>query len=98
MCAFWSSVMLSSGRDKGQPLATHVRIADIERAHFARWLALFGETADETCTAMAAELVADRASRFAQSFQVGIALHRAAAPLPASSSAPAEVKRSIRPA
>src|SRR5690242_16469933 len=42
--AFWSSVMLTTGRYKGRPMPAHVKHADrIDRASFARWLALWGE-------------------------------------------------------
>jgi hemoglobin len=76
MCAFWSSATLKSGRYKGHPMLPHARIAEIEKAHFARWLALFGETATEVCPGEVAALFIDRAARFAQSLQIGIALHR----------------------
>lgn len=76
MCDFWSSATVRSGRYKGHPMAPHVRIAEIDKEHFARWLALFGETAREVCPEEAAALFNDRAQRFAQSFQIGIALHR----------------------
>jgi hemoglobin len=76
MCAFWSSATLRSGRYKGHPMLPHARIAEIEKAHFTRWLALFGETAAENCPAEIAALFIDRAQRFAQSLQIGIAMHR----------------------
>jgi hemoglobin len=56
MCAFWSSATLRSGRYKGHPMLPHARISEIEKAHFMRWLALFGETAAETCPSEAAAL------------------------------------------
>lgn len=76
LCAFWSSVTLMSGRYKGTPMAAHIGIPSIERAHFGRWLELFQETARETCEADAAALFTERAERIAQSLQIGIALHR----------------------
>lgn len=76
MCAFWSSVILMSGRYKGRPMLAHAKIPGIERAHFERWLALFRDTAAETCNSDAAALFVDRAERIAQSLQIGIALHR----------------------
>lgn len=76
MCAFWSSVTLMSGRYKGQPMVMHARIPGIDGPHFARWLALFRDTAAEVCPADAAALFVDRAERIAQSLQIGIALHR----------------------
>ena len=44
---FWSSVMLTSGRYKGNPVAVHLRVEGIEPQLFDRWLALFDETCRE---------------------------------------------------
>ena len=49
MSAFWSSVMLTSGRYKGNPMAAHLKLKTVEPKHFERWLELFGETARELC-------------------------------------------------
>jgi hypothetical protein len=44
--AFWSSVVLMSGRYQGQPMQAHFPLT-IEPQHFDRWLALFEQsTAD----------------------------------------------------
>ena len=61
MRRFWSSVMLTSGRYKGNPVAVHHRVEGIELAQFDRWLALFDETCNELFTPTAAEV--DRARR-----------------------------------
>lgn len=76
MCDFWSSVLLMTGRFKGAPMAVHARIGDIRETHFARWLHLFGQTADETCPPPAAALFKARAETIAQSLQLGIAASR----------------------
>jgi hemoglobin len=47
MYAFWSSVMLSSGRYKGNPVAKHQLIEGIRPELFERWLLLFHQTCDE---------------------------------------------------
>src|SRR5688500_14458151 len=48
LVAFWSSVMLASGRYKGNPMAAHFRHRDsITPAQFDRWLALWAETTAE---------------------------------------------------
>lgn len=73
---FWSSIALMSGRYKGRPMPVHAAIAEISDAHFARWLALFAETAREVCPPAAAALFVDRAERIAASLKLGIALHR----------------------
>ena len=76
MCAFWSSVVLMSGRYKGRPMPVHARITELNGAHFEHWLALFRATAAEICEPPAAVVFIDRAERIAQSLQMGIALHR----------------------
>ncbi|MBI1649613.1 group III truncated hemoglobin [Hyphomicrobium sulfonivorans] len=76
MCAFWSSVVLMSGRYKGRPMPVHARITELNGAHFEHWLALFRATAAEVCELPAAAVFIDRAERIAQSLQMGIALHR----------------------
>ena len=46
--AFWSSVMLTTGRYKGQPMAAHMKHeSSMKPALFERWLALWRETAAE---------------------------------------------------
>ena len=47
MYAFWSSVMLNSGRYKGNPVAKHLVVEGITMELFERWLALFNETCGE---------------------------------------------------
>jgi hemoglobin len=61
---FWSSVLLASGRYKGNPLLAHLGLA-IEERYFARWLALFGETANEVMTIRQAEVVTQKANQIA---------------------------------
>ncbi|MBV9965243.1 MAG: group III truncated hemoglobin, partial [Alphaproteobacteria bacterium] len=46
LCDFWSSVMLTTGRYKGNPMAAHVK-HPIQAEFFERWLALWRETAVE---------------------------------------------------
>ncbi|KKI17950.1 MULTISPECIES: group III truncated hemoglobin [Sphingomonas] len=76
--AFWSSVMLASGRYKGQPMPAHVRhAARITPAAFARWLELWDETTRELLPAEAAAAMQDRAERIAESLALGIQLYQA---------------------
>ena len=71
--AFWSSVMLTSGRYKGQPVPAHVRHREhITPALFDRWLALWGETARELMPPAAAQALEDRAARIAASLQLAM--------------------------
>lgn len=72
MCDFWSSVMLMTGRYKGNPMLAHLKLDGIAPAHFERWLALFRETASEICTPAAAGAFAARADYIAKSLQLGM--------------------------
>lgn len=58
---FWSTVLLTSGRYKGNPLLAHFRLP-LEAGHFARWLTLFAETANEVMTTAHAALVVRKAN------------------------------------
>jgi hemoglobin len=73
---FWSSVVLMTGRYKGQPMPVHVAITEISDIHFERWLKLFAETASNICPPDAAALFIDRSRRIAQSLKLGVALNR----------------------
>jgi hemoglobin len=68
---FWSSVMLTSGRYKGNPMAAHLR-HPIEPEFFDRWLALFGETADEVVGPEAARLFRAKAANIAESLKLAL--------------------------
>lgn len=74
MCAFWSSVMLRTGRYHGQPMPKHAPLP-VGAEHFDRWLELFARTAREVC-GPAAPLFIDRARRIAQSLELGVATSR----------------------
>ena len=73
---FWSSVILKTGRFNGAPMAAHARLPGLGEAHFARWLALFRDTAAEVCPPQAAALFVARAEMIAQSLQLGLAASR----------------------
>lgn len=79
MCDFWSSVMRMTGRYKGQPMPVHMRLKMVKPEHFARWLALFTETAQETCPPAIAQRLCAKAHLIAQSLQLGM-FYRPAAP------------------
>ena len=76
---FWSSVALMTGRYHGQPMAAHLKLP-LQPQHFARWLALFEQTARAMCSEPAAELLIDKARRIAQSLQLGMEVHRGVLP------------------
>ena len=70
---FWSSIMLTTGRYKGSPLALHLMHSDeMTRERFDRWLALWRETSDELLPAPVAVAVQAKAARIAESFQLAI--------------------------
>lgn len=73
MFAFWSSVILMSGRYSGQPMVKHAFLP-VDARHFDRWLDLFKETVRELCPPGAAAIFADRAERIAASLELGIAM------------------------
>jgi hemoglobin len=71
--AFWSSVMLTNGRYKGQPVPAHVKHREsITPALFDRWLALWGRTARELMTPEAAAALEARAARIAESLKLAM--------------------------
>ena len=86
LCAFWSSVLLMTGRYKGTPMKAHAELPGIAPEHFQRWLTLFRATVREICSEAAASLFIDRSERIAQSLQLGIALHRGDIPVQTSPS------------
>jgi hemoglobin len=72
MYAFWSSVMLTTGRYKGNPVVKHLVIPGIQPQLFERWLALF----DETCRELFDDGVSDefraKAVRIAESLKLAL--------------------------
>jgi len=78
---FWSSVMLGSGRYKGNPVALHMRHADAMTAErFERWLALWQQTSDEMLSPSVAAALQIKASHIAESLALAIQYRR---PIPA---------------
>ncbi len=72
MRRFWSSVMLTSGRYKGNPVAVHHRVEGIEYDLFARWLALFDETCRDLFDDALAGAFRDKAERIAGSLKLAL--------------------------
>ena len=96
LTAFWSSVMLTSGRYKGQPVAAHLKHRDrITPALFDRWLALWGETARELMAPAAAAALEDRAARIAESLKLALFFRLDRQPLPRAVDAAAPASRSV---
>jgi hemoglobin len=72
MYAFWSSVMLTTGRYKGNPVAKHVALSGIQPPLFERWLALFNETASELFDDAVSDEFRAKAARIAESLQLAL--------------------------
>jgi hemoglobin len=72
MRAFWSSIMLTSGRYHGNPVAAHRRVEGITPALFERWLALFAETCAELFDQTTVAAFTDKAKRIATSLQLAL--------------------------
>lgn len=102
LAAFWSSVMLTSGRYKGQPVPAHRKHGSrITPALFDRWLALWAQTTDALMAPDAAAALQARARRIADSLQLAMffRLDDQPAPRPArrSNDATDHVQRSVLP-
>jgi hemoglobin len=76
LMAFWSSVMLTSGRYYGNPMAADMKhLAIIKPPMFDRWLALWSEVTSELLPVETAEALQDKAERFAQSLKLALYFH-----------------------
>ncbi|MET4700957.1 hemoglobin [Constrictibacter sp. MBR-5] len=73
LAAFWSSVVLRTGRYTGNPMTAHARHAGrLSPAMFERWLALWRGATAETMAPAAAALLQARAERIAESLQLAL--------------------------
>lgn len=73
---FWSSVMLTSGRYKGNPMAMHLKHAPrIEASMFDRWLSLWRQNTDQMLPASVAAAMQSKAARIAESLQLALRLN-----------------------
>lgn len=77
MKQFWGSVLLGDATFRGNPMAKHVAIPQIDAFHFKRWLVLFRATLrDLEGDTAATAVVAARAEAIADSLLTGIRIHR----------------------
>jgi hemoglobin len=72
MYDFWSSIMLSSGRYRGNPLRKHRDLPPFDKELFDRWLVLFSQTANELYTEDIASLFISKSENIARSLKLGI--------------------------
>ena len=75
MGEFWSSVALMTGIYHGRPMEKHLPLP-VDSRHFDRWLQIFDSTARDLCPPAAAAHFLERASRIADSLELGIAAQR----------------------
>ncbi|MGE4167874.1 MAG: group III truncated hemoglobin [Xanthobacteraceae bacterium] len=69
---FWSSVMTTSGRYKGNPVMKHRQVDGISYELFERWLALFDETARALFEPALAAVFSAKAARIAESLRLAV--------------------------
>ena len=69
---FWSSVMLTSGRYKGNPVAKHLQLEGMEPLLFEHWLDLFTQTCRELFVEEVAAAFAVKAQRIAESLKLAL--------------------------
>jgi len=73
LVAFWSSVMLTSGRYKGNPMAAHLKhLRAITPPMFDRWLALWAEVTGQLLSPAAARALQAKAERIAESLKLAL--------------------------
>jgi hemoglobin len=82
---FWSSVMLTTGRYKGNPVAKHLQVEGIEPELFERWLQLFAETCSEQFDTNVAQAFQAKAARIAESLKLAL-FYRPDRPWPVTAS------------
>ena len=82
---FWSSVMLTSGRYKGNPVAKHLALEGVEPTLFDRWLDLFSQTCRELFVDDVATQFVVKAQRIAESLKLAL-FYRPDRPWPRTSS------------
>lgn len=69
---FWTSMLLGTGRYNGRPMPAHLRIPELDDAHFARWLRLFRHVVEDVCPPEVAALFVDRAERIGHNFRTRV--------------------------
>ncbi len=74
LTAFWSSLMLTTGRYKGTPMAAHFKHrARITPAMFDRWLVLWRAATEAEMPPAAARSMQAKAERIAENFKLALA-------------------------
>ena len=71
---FWSSVVLSAGTYKGNPMMAHLPIPEMDPQHLERWLSLWDLTLSEIFEPEIAEIFLGKAIMVGERF-VAVATH-----------------------
>ena len=69
---FWSSVMPTSGRYRGNPVAVHGQVVGVEMELFDRWLALFDKSCRELFVPDIADVFYSKVVRIAKSLKLAL--------------------------
>jgi hemoglobin len=72
MYAFWSSVMLTSGRYKGNPVVKHFAIPGMTPELFTRWLQLFDAACRDLFDDAGSAAFRGKAERIAESLKLAL--------------------------
>jgi hemoglobin len=72
MYAFWSSVMLTSGRYKGNPVIKHMALPGMSPELFTHWLALFDASCRELFDDATSAVFRVKADRIAESLKLAL--------------------------
>ena len=72
MYAFWSSIMLKTGRFHGTPMQKHQELPAFDLKLFQNWLVLFEDTVSSLHTDDIAQKYKEISTRIAQSLKLGI--------------------------
>ena len=72
MVSFWSTAMLKAREFRGNVFGKHQAMPQLTPAHFARWLALFEDTAGMLFAPDDAHALVDAARGMARGLQIGL--------------------------
>jgi len=86
MYAFWSSVMLTTGRYKGNPVIKHMALPGMNPDLFTHWLALFDASCRELFDEEISAAFRAKAERIAESLKLAL-FYRPDRPWPPQSAA-----------
>jgi hemoglobin len=72
MYNFWSSLMLTTGKYKGNPMQKHQALPPFDEAAFDQWLTLFAETSHSIFTPEVADNFIEKSERVASSLKLAL--------------------------